>query len=76
MYLCQYIFVSNINFIHILYGVVLTSICDINIVIQSTRYLEVEGTLRNTSRYLHFDISDVQNRVKYQSNNQISQMKL
>ena len=39
-----------------------------------SRYLEVEGTLWNTSRYPYFDISDVQNWGKYQSNNQISQM--
>ena len=26
-----------------------------------SRYLEVEGTLSNTSRYPYFDISDVQN---------------
>ena len=37
------------------------------------RYLEVEGTLWNTSRYPYFDISDLQNWGKYQSNNQISQ---
>ena len=34
-----------------------------------SRYLEVEGTLLNTSRYPYFDISDVQNWGKYQSNN-------
>ena len=39
-------------------------------------YLEVEGTLWNTSRYPYSDISDVQNWGKYQSNNQISQMNL
>ena len=38
-----------------------------------SRYLELEGTLWNTSRYTEFDISDVQNWGKYQSNNQISQ---
>ena len=41
-----------------------------------SRYLEVEGTLWNTSRYPYFDISDVQNWGKYQSNNQISQMNM
>ena len=41
-----------------------------------SRYLEVEGTLSNTSRYPYFDISDVQNWEKYQSNNQISQMNM
>ena len=39
-------------------------------------YLEVEWTLSNTSRYPYFDISDVQNWGKYQSNNQISQMNM
>ena len=37
-----------------------------------SRYLEVEGILWNTSRYPYFDISDLQNWGKYQSNNQIS----
>ena len=41
-----------------------------------SRYLEVEGTLWHTSRYPFFDISDVQNWGKYQSNNQISQMNM
>ena len=41
-----------------------------------SRYLEVEGTLWNTARYPYFDISDVQNWEKYQSNNQISQMNM
>ena len=41
-----------------------------------SRYLEVEGTLWNTPRYLYFDISDVKNWAKYQSNNQISQMNM
>ena len=41
-----------------------------------SRYLEVEGTLWNTARYPYFDISDVQNWRKYQSNNQISQMNM
>ena len=41
-----------------------------------SRYLEVEGTLWNTSRYPYFDISDLQNWGKYQSNNQISQMNM
>ena len=41
-----------------------------------SRYLEVEGTLWNTSRYPYFDISDVQNWGKYHPNNQISQMNI
>ena len=41
-----------------------------------SRYLEVEGTLWNTSRYPYFDISDVQNWRKYQSNKEISQMNM
>ena len=41
-----------------------------------SRYLEVEETLWNTSRYPYFDISDVQNWEKYQSNNQILQMNM
>ena len=41
-----------------------------------SRYLEIEGTLWNTSRYPYFDISDVQNLGKYQSNNQISQINM
>ena len=41
-----------------------------------SRYLEVEGTFWNTSRYPYFDISEVQNWGKYQSNNQISQMNM
>ena len=41
-----------------------------------SRYLEVVGTRWNTSRYPYFDISDVQNWGKYQTNNQISQMNM
>ena len=41
-----------------------------------SRYLEVEGTLWNTSRYPYFDISDFQNRGKYKSHNQILQMNM
>ena len=41
-----------------------------------SRYLEVEGTLWNTSRYPYFDISDFQNWDKYKSHNQISQMNM
>ena len=41
-----------------------------------SRYLEVEGIRWNTSRYPYFDISDVQNWGKYQTNNQISQMNM
>ena len=40
--------------------------------IVDSRYLEVEGTVWNTAWYPYFDISDVQNWGKYQSNNQIS----
>ena len=36
------------------------------------RYLDVERTLWNTSKYPHFDISDFQNWGKYISHNQIS----
>ena len=42
----------------------------------NSRYLEVKGTLWNTSRYPYFDISDLQNWGKYQLNNQISQMNI
>ena len=41
-----------------------------------SRYLEVEGTRWNTSRYPYFNISDVHNWGKYQTNNQISQMNM
>ena len=41
-----------------------------------SRYLEIEGTLWNTSRYPYFGISDVQNWGKYQSNKQISQLNM
>ena len=41
-----------------------------------SRYLEVEGTRWNTSRYPYFDISGVQNWGKYQTNNQISHMNM
>ena len=41
-----------------------------------SRYLEVEGTLWNISRYPYFGISAVQNWENYQSNNQISQMNM
>ena len=41
-----------------------------------SRYLEVEGTRWNTSKYPYFDISDVQNWGKYQTNNQISHMNM
>ena len=49
--------------------------CTFTVTVDS-RYLEVEGTLSNTSRYPYFDISDLQNREKYQTNNQISQLKM
>ena len=42
----------------------------------NSRYLEVEGTRWNTSRYPYYDIPDVQNWGKYQTNNQISQMNM
>ena len=42
----------------------------------ASRYLEVEGTLWNTSRYPYFDILDVPNWGKYKSNKQISQMNM
>ena len=41
-----------------------------------SRYLEVEGTHWNTSRYPYFDISDVPNWGKYQSNYWISQLNM
>ena len=34
-----------------------------------SRYLEVEGTLWDTSRYPYFDTSELQNGGKYQLNN-------
>ena len=37
------------------------------------RYLEVEGILRNNSRYPYFEISDYQNWGKHKWYNQISQ---
>ena len=47
-----------------------------NVITVDSRYLEVEGTHWNTSRYAYFDISDVQTWGKYQTNNQISQMNM
>ena len=41
-----------------------------------SHYLEVEGTLWNTSRYPYFDISDFQNWRKYKMHDQISQMNM
>ena len=41
-----------------------------------SRYLELEGTLWNTSKYPYFDISDFQNWGKYKSHNQIWQMNM
>ena len=41
-----------------------------------SRYLEVKGTLWKTSIYPYFDISDLQNWGKYQSNYQLSQMNM
>ena len=41
-----------------------------------SRYLKVEGTLWNTSRYPNFDISELQNWGIYQLNNHISQMNM
>ena len=42
------------------------------------RYLEVQGTLRNTSGYMYpfLDISDLQNCGNYKSNNHSSQMNM
>ena len=39
-----------------------------------SRYLEVQGTRWNTSRYPYLDISDLRNRGKNKSNNHISQI--
>ena len=41
-----------------------------------SRYLEVQGTLWNTSRYPYLDISGLQNRGKKKSYNYISQMNI
>ena len=41
-----------------------------------SRYLEVHGTLRNTSRYPYLDISDLQIWGKIKSNNHISEMNM
>ena len=38
----------------------------------NSRYLEVQGTLWNTSRYQYLDISDLQNKGKNKSNDHIS----
>ena len=37
----------------------------------ASRYLEIQGTLWNTSRYPYLDISDLQNWGKNNSNNHI-----
>ena len=42
-----------------------------NIYTVDSRYLELEGTLRNTSSYPYFDVSYFQNWGKYKSHNQI-----
>ena len=42
----------------------------------STSTYQIRTTLESNSRYPYFDISDVQNGGKYQSNNQISQMNM
>ena len=39
-----------------------------------SRYLEIEGTLKDTSRYPYFDISDLTYSGKNNLNNQILQM--
>ena len=39
-----------------------------------SRYLEIEGTLKNTSRYPYFEISDLYYWGKNYLNNQILQM--
>ena len=36
-----------------------------------SRYLELQGTLKNTSRYPYFDISDLQTWGKNKSDNRI-----
>ena len=45
-------------------------ICRIEENTVDSRYLEVEGTIWNTSRYPYFDMSDLQNWGKYLSNYQ------
>ena len=55
---------NEMSFIHRIYLEYI-----IKLITVDSRYLEVEWTLCNTSRYPYFDISDVQNRGKYQSNN-------
>ena len=47
---------------------------DTNIV--GSRYLEVQGTLWNTSRYPYLDITYLQNTGRYKPNNHISQMNI
>ena len=64
---------------HLRVAWVLSAIKFCSVLIEYTvdsRYLELEETLWNTSRYPYFDISDLQNWGKYQSINQISQMSM
>ena len=49
------------------------SSCHHNYTVDS-RYLEVQGTLWNISRFPYIDISDMQNLVKSKSNSHISQL--
>ena len=51
-----------------------SSPCDSDINTIDSRYLEFQGTFRNTSRYPYFDISDLQNRGKTNSINHIEQI--
>ena len=41
-----------------------------------SRYLEVQGTLWNNSRYPYLDITALQNWGRYKPNNPISQMNI
>ena len=44
---------------------------DENIFMVDSRYLKLQGTLKNTSRYPYFDLSDLQTWGKNKSNNRI-----
>ena len=59
---------SRVNLYYILKNILIYTV--------DSRYLEVKGTLWNTSRYPYFNISDLQNWGKCQSNNKISQMNM
>ena len=41
-----------------------------------SHHLEVQGTLRNISRYPYLDISDLQNKEKHKPKNYISKMNM